>query len=223
MLGGLIQHLTQIRNSRGWNRLRSRRKGAIVTGKHHKPGLHVEENIMSRRMSAAFLAILFAGCSGNSPSPSVVEVKDDSEAAKGRDSCTYLTLADVQETYGPTMKKSEKDRSFSGPSNDVSICTYEGGEPFAVATMMATWSKMDNPMASRDAYAASAEQGVPEDLRKALAVEKVEFQGLPALWQTGQLKVFKNGVMLSILADAAPGKNARQTIEAFMSKAITRL
>jgi hypothetical protein len=176
---------------------------------------------MSQRLSAAFFAVWLAGCSGTPAG--TVEVKSGSEAAKGRDSCAYLTLSDVQEVYGPAMKKSEENRSFAGPSNDVSLCTYQGEDPLLVVTLMATWSKMENPMSSRDAYAASAQQGVPEDLRKDLAVEKVEFQGLPALWQTGQLKVFNKGVMLSILADAAPGKDARQTMETLMSKAIAKL
>jgi hypothetical protein len=162
------------------------------------------------------------GCSNSTPTEQV-EVKEQSAVAAGKDACSFLTLDDVKELYGPNMKKSERNRSFSGPSSDVSTCTYEGEEPFVVATMMATWSKTENPMASRDAYAASAENDVPAELRKALAVEKIDFQGLPALWQAGQLKVFKEGVMLSILADASPGKDAKQTMEAFMSKAVGRL
>lgn len=176
---------------------------------------------MSIRWFSAVVAVLLVGCSGGTTAP--VEVKEDSTAAAGRDSCALLTLEDVQQTYGPAMKKSETNRSFSGPSNDVSICSYEGGEPFVVATMMATWAKTENPMASRDAYAESAEKDIPANLKEAMKVEKVEFQGLPALWQTGQLKVFNKGVMLSILADAAPGKDAKQTMEALMSKAIGRL
>jgi hypothetical protein len=152
-----------------------------------------------------------------------VDVKQDSAVSAERDSCLFLTLADVQEMYGPSMKKSARNTSASGPSNDVSMCSYEGGEPFVVATMMVTWSKVANPMASRDAYAAAAEKDVPANLREALAVEKIDFQGLPALWQAGQLKVFKEGVMLSILADPALNKNAKETMEAFMSKAVTRL
>jgi hypothetical protein len=176
---------------------------------------------MSTRLAAALSAVLLAGCSSNTPTQ--VEVKQESAVAAGRDSCMFLTLDDVKEMYGPAMKKSDTNRSFAGPSNDVSICTYEGGDPLVVVTLMATWSKTANPMASRDAYAASAETDIPPDLRKELAVEKVDFQGVPALWQAGQLKVFKEGVMLSILADAAPGKDAKQAMEALMAKAITRL
>lgn len=177
---------------------------------------------MSTRWTPVFCAVLLAGCSSNTPTQEVA-VKEGSTVAAGRDSCMFLTLDDVKTMYGPAMKKSERNNSFAGPSNDVSTCTYEGGEPFVVATMMVTWSKTANPMASRDAYAASAETDIPADLKKALAVEKVDFQGLPALWQAGQLKVFKEGVMLSILADAAPGKDAKQTMEALMAKGISRL
>jgi hypothetical protein len=70
---------------------------------------------------------------------------------------------------------------------------------------------------------ASAEKDIPAEFLEALAVEKADFQGLPALWQAGQLKVFKQGVMLSILADAAAGKDARQTMEALMAKAVARV
>jgi hypothetical protein len=174
------------------------------------------------RWIPVLFVVSFAGCSGNT-STEQVEVKQGSAVGAGRDSCSFLTLADVQEVYGPDMKKSETNRSFSGPSNDLSTCTYEGGEPLRVVTMMATWSKTENSMSSRDAYAASAEKDIPAELREALAVEKVDFQGLPALWQAGQLRVFKEGVMLSILADPAPGKDAKQTMEVLMSNAIGRL
>ena len=177
---------------------------------------------MKRRLIPALLVIFLSACSSNTP-VSQVEVKQGSQAAAGRDACTFLTLEDVREAYGPFMNKSTGDRSFSGSATDVTSCTYEGGEPFKVATMMATWSKTaGNPLGSRDAYAASAEN-VPEDLRSSLAVEKIDFEGLPALWQAGQLKVFKAGVMLSILADGAPGKSKKQTMEQLMSKAIGRL
>lgn len=178
---------------------------------------------MNWRLIPALLPIFLTACSSNTP-VSQVEVKQGSQAAAGRDACSFLTLDDVREAYGPFMDKSKGDRSFSGSSADVTTCTYEGGKPFIVATMMATWSKTaGNPLGSRDAYAVSAEKDVPADLRASLAVEKVDFQGLPALWQAGQLKVFKEGVMLSILANAAPGKSAKQTMELLMSKAVGRL
>jgi hypothetical protein len=89
--------------------------------------------------------------------------------------------------------------------------------------MMATWSKNDNPMASRDAFVESLEKSISAELKEEFKVEKVEFQGLPALWQVGQLQVFNKGAMLTILADPAPGKDKKQTIETLMSKALGRL
>ncbi|MBI3281363.1 MAG: hypothetical protein HYZ57_16125 [Acidobacteria bacterium] len=178
---------------------------------------------MNWRLIGALLAVFLTACSSKTPSGQA-EVKQASQPAAGRDACAFLTLDDVRAAYGPAMKKSEGNRSFSGPSNDLSTCTYEGGDPLHVVTLMATWSKtVGNPMGSRDAYAASAVTGVPPELRASLAAEKVDFQGLPALWQAGQLKVFNKGVMLSILADAAPGQTAKQTMEALMSKAVARL
>ena len=183
---------------------------------------------MSRRLIALLLVILFTGCSSSTPDQ--IAVKQDSAVTAERDACNFLTLGDVQEIYGPTMKKSEGvNLGVTGPSNDVATCTYQGGDPLVLATMMATWSKMENPTSSRDAYAKSAEafvageKDVSGDLKEAMKVEKIDFQGLPALWQAGQLKVFKNGVMLSILADAAKGKTAKETMELFMTKAAGRL
>jgi hypothetical protein len=174
---------------------------------------------MSIRWIPPVLAVLLAGCSGGTS----VDVKKDSEAASGRDACLLMTLEDMREVYGIEMKKSDTNRSFSGPSNDVSLCTYEGGDPLIVATMMATWSKNDNPMASRDAFVESLEKSISAELKEELKVEKVEFMGLPALWQVGQLQVFNKGAMLTILADPARGKDKKQTIETLMSKALGRL
>jgi len=173
---------------------------------------------MPIRWIPAVFAVLLSGCSSTS-----VEVKQHSDVAAGRDACSLMTLEDMREVYGFEMKKSDTNRSFSGPSNDVSLCTYEGGDPLVLVTMMATWSKTDNPMASRDAFVESLEKSVSADLREELKVEKVEFQGLPALWQSGQLQVFNKGAMLSILADPARGKDKKQTVETLMSKAISRL
>mgnify|MGYP001260770865 CR=1 FL=1 len=174
---------------------------------------------MSMRWIPPVLAVLLAGCSGGTS----VDVKKDSEVAAGRDACSLMTLEDMREVYGIEMKKSDTNRSFSGPSNDVSLCTYEGGDPLVVATMMATWAKNDNPLASRDAFVESLEKSLSPDLKEQFKVEKVEFQGLPALWQSGQLQVFNKGAMLSVLADPAPGKEKKQTIETLMSKALGRL
>jgi hypothetical protein len=174
---------------------------------------------MAIRWTPAALAVLLAACSGGT----VVDVKQDSEAVAGRDACSLMTLADMLEVYGFEMKKSDTNRSFSGPSNDVSLCTYEGGDPLVLATMQATWSKTNNPLTSRDAFVESLEKSISPDLKDALKVEKVEFQGLPALWQSGQLTVFNKGATLSILADPAPGKDKKQTIETLMSKALARL
>jgi hypothetical protein len=135
-----------------------------------------------------------------------------------------MTAEVVSEVYGETMTKSDRNIGAAGPSADVSTCTYQNSNVLRVATLMVTSSKSTSgPLASRDEYALSAEKDVPPDLRQALAVEKVEFQGLPALWQAGQLKVFKDGVMLSILADPASGQTAKQTMEAIMTRLINKL
>jgi hypothetical protein len=187
---------------------------------------------MRCRSIALWLQLSLAACSnekpagqagGDKPSGSG-ESKTGSQPAEGHDACLFMTLDDVRQAYGPAMQKSEGNQNVSGPSNDLSTCTYQGGEPFKVATMMATWSNsaQGNPMASRDAYVKAAEDQ-PPDMREALKCEKTDFQGLPALWQAGQLKVFKGGVMLSILADAAPQKSAKETMEMLMAKAIGRL
>jgi hypothetical protein len=165
------------------------------------------------------VAVLLVGCSS-----APVEVKQDSKVAAGRDACSLMTLEDMRDVYGFEMKKSDTNRSFSGPSNDVSTCQYEGGDPLVLATMMATWSKNDNPMASRDAFVESLEKSIPAELKEELKVEKVEFQGLPALWQkSGQLQVFNKGAMLAILADPAAGKDKKKTVETLMAKALGRL
>lgn len=175
------------------------------------------------RFIPVLLAVLLTAYACSKPAGQD-EVKQGVQPAARKDACGFLTLDDVREVYGPAMNKSTGDRSFSGSSADLTTCTYEGGDPLLVATMMTTWSKAaGNPLGSRDAYAASAERDVPENLRASLAVEKVDFKGLPALWQVGQLKVFKEGVMLSILADAAPGKSAKETMEILMAKAVGRL
>jgi hypothetical protein len=167
---------------------------------------------------------LLAGCSQGPKDTSEIKTDSGQSAAAGKDACEFMTLADVQDVYGHAMKKSDNNRNFAGPSADVSTCTYEGGDNLRVATMMTTWSKTKSgALASRDTYADSAQKDVPANLREALAVEKVDFQGLPALWQAGQLKVFKEGVMLSVLADPASGKDARATIETLMAKAVGRL
>jgi hypothetical protein len=166
-----------------------------------------------------------AGQAGGDKPPAPGESKTAAQPGK-HDACAFMTLEDVREAYGPAMKKSGGvgNLNVSGPSNDVSTCTYEGGDPLIVATMMATWSNSaeGNPMASRDAYVKAAEDQ-PPDIRAALKCEKTDFHGLPALWQAGQLKVFKEGVMLSILADPVPGKNAKETMEMLMAKAVGRL
>jgi len=173
------------------------------------------------------LAVGVLACAACSESPQqradVKVVRGESEVA-GKDACELMTLADVQEVYGQNMSKSERNLGATGPSANLSICSYQSDNVLLIATMMATWSKTtEGPLASRDAYAASAERDVPPELRKELMVEKVDFQGLPALWQAGQLKVFKEGTMLSILADPASGRDARQTIQALMSKAVGRI
>jgi hypothetical protein len=173
---------------------------------------------------AVFLLCILAACSGTPEQTENVEVARGDSGVGGRDSCEIMTLTDVQEIYAESMVKSDRNVGATGPSADVSTCTYQNKDATYVATMMATWSKSDDsPLATRDQYAESAARDVPAELREALAVEKVEFQGLPGLWQAGQLKVFKDGVMLSVLADAAPGKDAKQTIEALMTKAAGRL
>lgn len=198
---------------------------------------------MRRQTIALWLSLSFAACSNEkstgqgggdkSPSPgggdtssAQGEAKPGSQPAKGRDACALLTLDDVRAAFGPAMTKSDGlgNMNTSGPSNDLSTCTYQGGEPLHVVTLMATFtnSAEGNPMASRDAYVKAAEEQ-PPDMREALKCEKVDFQGLPGLWQAGQLKVFKAGAMLSILADAAPGKSAKETMEALMAKAVGRL
>lgn len=186
------------------------------------------------RSIALFVQLSLAACSSDKPPgqgggdgpPGSGEAKPGSPPRKGRDACALLTLEDVRQSYGPAMKKSDGvgNMNISGPSNDVSTCTYEGGDPLVVVTMMATFSNsaQGNPMASRDAYVKAAEEQ-PPDIREALKCEKVDFQGRPALWQTGQLKVFEGGAMLSILADPAPGKNAKETMEMLMARAIGRL
>jgi hypothetical protein len=172
------------------------------------------------KKAVTLLACFLSAACSNSDPVAEAKVTSGSEVA-GKDACEIMTLADVQDVYSQTMKKSGNDRATQGPSADLSTCTYQSEDVRQVATMMVTWSKSDSiPLASRDAYALSAEKDIPEDLRKELAVEKVEFQGLPALWQAGQLKVFKNRVMLSVLADAAAGKDAKQTMEALMVKAL---
>jgi hypothetical protein len=180
----------------------------------------------------AMSLLSLAACSSDKPSGQGGEAASGggggtaAATRKGRDACGFLTLDDVRQAYGPAMKKSEGvgNLDMSGPSNDVSTCTYEGGDPLVVVTMMATFSNsaQGNPMASRDAYVKAAEDQ-PPDIRDALKCEKVDFQGLPALWQAGQLKVFKAGAMLSILADPAPGKSAKETMEVLMARAVGRL
>ncbi|HXT20671.1 MAG TPA: hypothetical protein VN923_07980 [Thermoanaerobaculia bacterium] len=184
---------------------------------------------------ALWLSLSLAACSNEKPagqgggdkSPPAGEAKPGGQPAKGRDACALLTLDDVRKAYGPSMEKSGGvgNQNVSGPSNDLSTCTYQGGDPLVVVTLMATFtnSAEGNPMASRDAYAKAAVDQVPADMREALKVETVDFQGLPALWQAGQLKVFKAGAMLSILADPVPGKSAKETMEALMATALGRL
>ena len=178
---------------------------------------------MIGRSALAVLALWLAACSsGQETSEAKVDVGSSNIGRK--DACEMMTLADVQEVYGHPMKKAERNIGASGPSADVSMCTYQSEDALHVATLMVTVSKATTGMlASRDAYALSAEKDVPAELRKELAVEKVEFQGHPALWQAGQLKVFKNGVMASVLADPASGKDAKQTIEAIMVKVVPRI
>lgn len=162
---------------------------------------------------------------GDKPAPAG-EAKPTAQPGKGRDACALLTLEDVRAAYGPAMTKSGGlgNMNTSGPSNDLSTCTYQGGEPLHVVTLMATFtnSPEGNPMASRDAYVKAAEEQ-PADIRDSLKCETVDFQGLPALWQAGQLKVFKAGAMLSILADEAAGKSAKEMMESLMAKAVGRL
>jgi hypothetical protein len=168
--------------------------------------------------------LIVYGCSRGPDEAASVEVARGDSRVEGKDACELMTLADVQEIYAQPMMKSDRNLGVSGPSANVATCTYQNESALLVATLMATWSKTaEGPLASRDAYALSAERDVPPELRKDLAVEKVDFQGLPALWQAGQLKVFKAGTMLSILADPAAGKDARQTIEALMAKAVGRI
>ena len=178
---------------------------------------------MIARSALGVLAVCVAACSSG-PEKSDAKVDVGSSNIARKDACEMMTLADVQEVYGHPMKKADRNMGVSGPSADVSMCTYQSEDALHLATLMVTVSKSTAGMlASRDAYALSAERDVPAELRKDLAVEKVEFQGHPALWQAGQLKVFKGGVMASVLADAASGKDAKQTIEAIMAKVVPRM
>jgi hypothetical protein len=169
-----------------------------------------------------FCFVLGTACSDTSP-PAGVSLERGSSEVAGKDACELMTLTDVEEVYGQSMSKSDRNIAAEGPSANLSVCTYQSENALIVATLMATWSTSGGPLASRDAYAVSAERDIPAELREALAVEKVEFQGMPALWQAGQLKVFKDGVMLSILADGASGKDARQTIQDLMARVVERV
>src|SRR5688500_15081412 len=183
----------------------------------------IEVNTMTMKIALVVLLCVSAACSSTTEEAGDVELVRGESNVGGRDACEFMTAADVEEVYGEPMKKSDNNIGAAGPSADLSTCTYQNNNVTSVATMMATWSKSDDvPLASRDRYAESAERDVPPDLREALAVEKVDFQGQPALWQAGQLRVFKQGVMLSVLADPAPGKDAKQTMADLMTKAMGR-
>jgi hypothetical protein len=183
-----------------------------------------EVQAMTMRIALVVLLCVAAACSSTPEEAGDVELVRGESNVGGHDACEFMTQADVEEVYGESMTKSDRNVGAAGPSADVSTCTYQNSNVTSVVTMMATWSKSDDvALASRDSYAESAERDVPPELRAALAVEKVDFQGLPALRQAGQLKVFKEGVMLSILADPAPGKDAKQTMETLMTKAMGRL
>ena len=65
----------------------------------------------------------------------------------------------------------------------------------------------------------------PKELAGDLKMEKIDFHGSPAIWQgaLGQMAVFKSGVMATLNADPAPGKDKRQTIEVLMTRIAGRL
>ncbi len=174
------------------------------------------------RVAILCLVCFQIGCSG----PGVKVETGKSKVVSGKDACSLLTLGDAQEVYGADMQPSDRNRAASGPGADVSTCTYQNDRtPMSIVTLTAVWARTEaNPFSDRDAYLAQLAAQMP-DLAGEKEMQKIDFQGLPAIWQVSlrQMIIFKNGAMVTLNADAAPGKDKRQTTEVLMARIAGRL
>ncbi len=172
-----------------------------------------------------FLVLLIClqiGCSSQG-----VKVETGKSEVAGKDACALFTLADAQAVYGSDMAASKRNVASSGPAANLSTCTYQNDrDPMSIATVSVIWTKSTaHPLANRESYLAGLENSLGKETFSGMKMEQIEFQGLPAIWSVslGQMTVFKQGAMATLLADAAPGKNKRQTAEALMAKVAARL
>ncbi len=174
------------------------------------------------RALLVLLICLQIGCSRGG-----VKVETGKSEVGGQDSCALFTLADVQAVYGSDMAPSKRNVAAGGPAANLSTCSYQTDkDPMSMATLSVIWTKSAaNPLSNRESYIAGLESSLGKETFSSMKMEQIEFQGLPAIWAAGlgQMVVFKRGASATLLADAAPGKSRRQTVEMLMAKVAGRL